>query len=187
MKRGICALLILTAVLLCYTQVRHPGCVPELAFDAHGRYAGFLFAKEEYSPEQAAADGCVVLYELEELANTALWRQFLDDAGAGRPSAVRIAQFYEDFASLTDVIYADGRYHVFYSDSDSHEDTAYRHLLVLSGTLHGAARSSWVAVLTDDPTLSFDQVMGSFLSGDSGYTDSLPAFAWVRIGVGAPA
>ncbi len=183
MKRAICALLILTATLLCYSQMRYSGYTPALTLDAYGRYTGFAYAAEAYSPEQAANDGCVVLYELEEMANATLWQQFLDDAQAGRPTSVRIAQFYADFASLTDVIYTGGRYHAFYSDSEFYDDTAYRHLLVLDGTLDGAVRSGWVAVLTDDPSLTFEQVMDSFLSSDSAYTDAIPHFAWVRIGV----
>lgn len=184
MKRLLCVLMLLTSVLLCYTAIRHTGYTPALTLDAHGRYTGFSQAAEAYSPEQAAADGCVVLYEMEELANTVLWQQFLEDTQAGRPSSVRIAQFYENFAALTDVIYVDGLYHAFYSDNESFDDAAYRCLLLLNGTLNGAARASWVAVLTDDPSLTFEQVMDSFLSSDSAYADTLPAFAWVRVGVG---
>lgn len=183
MKKLICALLILTAVTVCYTQVRYTGYSPALTLDRYGRYTGFSLSTETYSPEQAAADGCVVLFELEELANTVLWEQFLTDAAAGRTASVRIAQFYEDFASLTDVIYVGGRYHVFSSDSEFLDDNAYRYLLVLSGRPANAALDSWVAVLTDDPALTFEQVIGSFFSSDSSYLDTLPAFAWVRIGL----
>ncbi len=183
MKRYLCAFLILCVILVFGASFRTAGYAPQLTLDTYGRYTGFSVVPEQYTPEQAAADGCMVLYELDEIANTSLWSQFLQDCAAGRDASVRIAQFYEEFASLTDVIYLHGRYHAFYSDAESTDDASFMYMLTLDGQLTGAERPSWVVVLTDDPGLTFDDVMNSFLSS-TWQNGEIAAFRWVRLGVG---
>lgn len=78
------------------------------------------FAPEDYSPEEAAADGCFVLVEGDVFANGEALRAFAEKTGRGVPDRLRIVNYYEelgDVALITDIAYDGALYHYFHDET----------------------------------------------------------------------
>ena len=78
------------------------------------------FVPEDYSPEEAAADGCFVLVEGDVFANEEALRAFAEKTGGGTPDSLRIVNYYEelgDVALITDIVYDGDLYHYFHDET----------------------------------------------------------------------
>lgn len=98
-----------------------------------GCYTGFSDIEETYSREAAARYGYLVRRNFEVEDNGELWEDFLNRAAQGKRASIRIASFYEGGVSFADLFYRDGKYRVFFSDSQDLLDQPYSCLLILYG------------------------------------------------------
>lgn len=138
-------------------------------FDTNGSYIGFRGLPENYTAKQAEKDGCYVVENSEIVAGEQLWKDFVENTVNGRDSSIRIAIFGDKFTSYQDLFYTDGQYHIFHVNANDLEDIQahkYKYLLILQGTLPNANNKQKVTILTDDKTLSYDDVMSQILSSN---------------------
>lgn len=96
----------------------------EVRYDLKDRIPEHCFPRgavpEDYSPEEAAADGCFVLVEGEIFANEEALRAFAEKAGQGTPNGLRVVNYYEelgDVALITDITYDGTIFHYFHDET----------------------------------------------------------------------
>ncbi|HWQ79053.1 MAG TPA: hypothetical protein VN381_09555 [Anaerovoracaceae bacterium] len=147
--------------------------------DADGNYTGFERLPESYTTEQAIRDGCYVRVDSEPVPGQKAWDAFLEKTADGEDAFLRIVNCYDDEVYYNDLFYIDGYYRVFDSSAKDLQDRKFKHLLRLEGTLPNAARSDIVTILTDDESLTYLDVMWSFLS--SSYPPSTSPFELIMI------
>ena len=138
-------------------------------FDTDGNYSGFKDMPEHYTAEQAEKDGCYVVVNSQITAGEQLWKDFIEDTLNKSDASIRIALFGDDYTSYQDLFYTDSYYHIFSAGSDDLDDVqehTYKYLLILEGTLPNAAKSGKVTILTDDKSLTYDDIMWQVLSSN---------------------
>lgn len=144
-----------------------------LPLSSEGYYAGFEEALTIDSVEDAMAKGYVVELESGIVANPSKWDVFVAQSRKGIHSSVRIAHFYsadlgrEVKPLITDVYFIDGFYYVFQNSSDMQNARPYRFLLELEGVFGSPRRSMDAVILTDDKSMTFDDVIQSMISSNS--------------------
>lgn len=149
---------------------------PFSRLDINGNYTGFTDLPMNYTPEQAEKDGCYVLVDSETAVGEQNWKDFVKKASKGEDSNLRIVNITKNEIYFSDLFYENGYYRVFKSTSEDLKDHKFRYLLTLEGTLRNAATSGSVTILTDDKSLTYDDVMWTFLSSDTRYIKSIPPF-----------
>lgn len=146
-----------------------------------GSYTGFRNLPAEYTQQQALEDKYYVRVDNVLYGGAEYWNDFVSRSADKKNSSIRIVNFWEGKAYFTDVFYHDGYYRCFANDDNSLKDEKYTLLLELKGTLPNAARSGKVTILTDDPTLTYKDVMWVFLSSDFNYRDTISPFKQVMM------
>lgn len=162
---------------------------------------------QNYTPEQAAADNCVVLMDGDVQANPEVWNAFVSDASRG-PASVRVMICVSYTApennaiqfSVCDLTYNGTSYSLCWYENGQQIVKNYRYLRYFSGL----AESPNVSyneykryVLTDNGTATYEELWQSLLSSQSGaafdffeiYTDlitypqlaDIPALASVQL------
>lgn len=184
-------------VILCITAVLTVGCsnrsdssdtqnVSIFKFDSDGNYTGFsdvLAART--TMESAEKSGYVVKENLDISANEDKWNKFVSDSSSGQNAYVRIASFYDDYGEdeegpyFQDIYYQDEKFYLFDSTAESNPESPYKHMLILEGKAGNPVIDSGVIVLTDDETLTFDEVTRSMLSSSMEYIQSVSPFRLV--------
>ena len=160
---------------------------------------------EDYTVEQAKADGCVVHENGDISSGQEYWEQFLKDANRGKEASVRLANYYElgdpsrygaeyyesikdEYPKLflTDLTY-DGTQYTVRSIEDGEEYVrTYRYLLRYEGEAETqyATYDSYIRyVLTNDETVTWEELRAGMLSSQFGayiehrtvYTDYIGA------------
>lgn len=180
MKRLIVGLLIVVSMLLAACGVQAGGVA--FTLDEDGNYTGFTDLPEDANAEDLEKVGYVVRQGIETIANDDVWQGFVEAAGKGEDAGVRIVNFYEEGAEgpyNTDLFFNNGQYYLFDSTAEEQTKEPFEFLLTLEGQFGNPKRDSGVVVLTNDDTLSFDEVMGSMLSSSMEYIQSVPPFRLV--------
>ena len=147
-----------------------------------GSYTGFRNLPAEYTQQQALEDKCLVRIDGDLFGGAEYWNDFVSRSAKKKNGGIRIANFWEGKAYFMDVFYHNGYYRCFSSDENtSLQDQKFTLLLELEGTLPNAARSGKVTILTDDPTLTYKEVMWVFLSSNSHYRETISPFKQIYI------
>lgn len=144
--------------------------------DSNGNYTGFSNLSENYTAEQAEKDGCYVRVNSKTVGGEQFWKDFIQDASNKKDADIRIVIIWKDGTYFVDVLYEDGYYRAFISDSEDLHDYKFKYLMTLEGTLPNAAKSGTVTILTDDKELTYNDVMWKFLSSDMSYKESISPF-----------
>lgn len=90
-----------------------------LNYDGKGNYIGFESVPEDYTPELAAKDGCLVVSVSTEengaaqVSGADVWYTFLSKSQLEEEAFMRVAYFIDGKASYEDLYFSDGRYSVF--------------------------------------------------------------------------
>jgi len=137
----------------------------EFSFDTNGSYTGFETIPENYTPEQAIEDGCYVRdKKSDEIGGINAWESFLKSSKSGKNSNIRIMSIYDDAVYYQDLFYFEGYYRIFDSSSEDLTDHKYKYILDLKGRTPNAVKESRIVILTDDETLTFENVSLSMYS-----------------------
>lgn len=147
-----------------------------LTFDSAGNYTGFSDLPPGYTAEQAKEDGCYVKVESETVSGQEKWDAFVAQSGRGKDTSIRIVSLYKNSICYYDLFHADGYYRVFNSQSSDLQDHPFLYLRKLEGRLPNAAKDGSVTILTDDQSLTYEDVMWTFLSSDSNYRKTISPF-----------
>ena len=154
----------------------------EFSFDANGNYAGFTTLPANYTIEDAQKDGCFVTQDLDVMANIDVWDNFVKTASKGNNASIRRVLFFEEDSNspyFNDLFFNEGHYYLFDSSSEDQEKHPFLYLLTLKGEFGIPLQDSGVVVLTDDKSLTFDDIMQSMLSSDFNYIQSLSPYKLV--------
>ena len=146
------------------------------SFDTNGNYAGFKTLPENYTPEQAIKDGCYVTKNLEEIGGGNAWEEFFENSVNGKDSCIRIMSIYDSVTYYEDVFYVEENYRIFDSASEDMTDHKYKYILDLRGRTPNAVKDSRYVVLTDDETLTFEDVSLTFYSSNSEIINAISPF-----------
>ncbi len=153
------------------------------SFDSKGNYIGFSNMPTEYIPEQAEKDGYFVKRYEEENINNAIWDQFVETAREGHNTGIRMVTFASEKPHrvyFSDLYFNDGYYYLFDSSADHNEKQPFLYLLTLEGKFGNPPRDSGIVILTDDNTLTFNEVNKSMYSSNMEYIQSISPYRLVR-------
>lgn len=149
----------------------------EFNFDNNGSYTGFETLSENYTPEQAIEDGCYVRNRItEEFGGVNVWENFIKNSINGQASGIRIMSIYDAGVYYQDLFYAEGYYRIFDSSSKDLTDHKYKYILDLNGRMRNAVKDSRYVVLTDDETLTFEDITLSMISSSTAVIDSISPY-----------
>lgn len=149
----------------------------EFSVDNDGKYTGFETLSENYTPEQAIEDGCYVRNRIsEEFGGVNAWENFIKNSKNGQASSIRIMSIYDAGVYYQDLFYAEGYYRIFDSSSEDLKDYKYKYILDLNGRMRNAVKDSRFVVLTDDETLTFEDVTLSMISSSTAVIDSISPY-----------
>lgn len=154
----------------------------EFSFDSNGSYEGFTALPVNYTIENAEKDGCFVTQDIDVIANNDVWDYFMETASRGNNTGIRMVRFFtEDSNSpyFNDLFFNEGYYYLFDSSSENQEKEPFLYLLTLKGKFGIPLQDSGVVVLTDDNTLTFDDIMKAMLSSDFDYMQSISPYKLV--------
>lgn len=174
-------MMILLITLLMIGCAESPTVELSFELDADGNYKGFQDLPESYTTEQAIQDGCYVRVDSKTVGGEEAWDDFLAQSAEGKDVGIRIVNYYDDTVYYSDLFYDDGFYRIFDSSSEDLQDDKYHHLIQSEDTLPNAARSGSVTILTDDETLTYLDVMWTFLSSDSRYSETISPFKLIML------
>jgi len=166
MKR-VTVILLLALVLLMTgcTAVSEEGSF--IPYDREGNYIGFSdVPKKIYTAEEAEAAGCFVNDKTAVDRGRDVWEGFLQDAASGKRAKIRIVQIFEDGTFVKDLYFDGEAYYCFYYEEPglvSRRD----HLLVLTGKWESWQEENSVAILTNDPELTYRDFFWSMISSNS--------------------
>lgn len=151
---------------------------PGFNFDMNGQYTGFNALPEEYTMEDATKDGYLVTKNLNIIANEELWTNFTQTSTKGKNTSVRLVKFFTEASSnhpfYTDIFYEDGSYYSFDSSAPTQEKVPYQYLLNLEGETGNPLRNSGLIVLSNDQSLTFDQIIRGMISSNMNVIKSTP-------------
>nr|MBQ6241857.1 hypothetical protein [Lachnospiraceae bacterium] len=127
--------------------------------------------RENYTPEQAERDDCVVLDGNDLLHGQLLWNEFLQQTRAGEPAVIRVYQGWrtpENDYTLFELEYTGAEYALSFYDrtGDTHEwflsTGRYRYLKEETFTLY--ENTDLVYMLTDDMTAEYEEYIARMVS-----------------------
>ena len=153
---------------------------PLFEFDSNGDYSGFSDIPTDYTAEQAEKDGCYVSLDSKTISGEKQWKDFIRDASNEKEASIRLVSIVDNSTYYLDIFYLDGFYRMFDSSSVDLKDHKYKYLLTVEGTMPNANKSGKVNILTDDKELSYYDVMWSFLSSDSHYSEAISPFKLIN-------
>ncbi len=154
------------------------------SFDDSGNYTGFSDLPTNYTIEDAKADGHYVTQGLEVVANKDVWDGFIETSISKKNTSIRKVSFFTENADspfFEDLFYKDGYYYCFDSSAEDLMKHPYQYLLTLEGQFGKPLRDSVVIILTDDNTLTFDNIMQSAISSDINFKKSISPFKLIMI------
>ena len=174
-------------LVLLYTMLLIFGCnkgeisgnSPCFSFDKDGHYIGFTDLTSDYTFEDARTDGYFAAQDIENVVNKGAWDSFVATSARKENSSIRFIKFStsrDDSPYYSDLFYNEGYYYAFDSTAENQEKTAYKYLLHLKGQFGNPIKDTGVVILTDDDTLTFEQVMQSGLSSDLFYKRSISPY-----------
>ena len=186
---------IFTVLLLCAAICVGCGALPEeggdeasgvsLTLDENRRYTGFDTTPEGYTPDQAVADGCLVIVGSRKsdapstlYGGEQRWKEFLAAAEEGRDASLRKVLFLDGTPYYCDLLFSGGQYRYFDCEYADLTDRPYRYLRKLTGLDGIPRRQRNIYVLTNSLELTFEDVVRSFYSS-SRETANDKSFIWL--------
>ena len=181
MRKPFALLVFLCAALLIFgcNKEEISGNSPCFSFDKDGHYIVFTDLPSDYTFEDAKTDGYFAAQDIENVANKDVWDNFVAASARKKNSSIRFIVFFtsrDDIPYYSDLFYNDGHYYAFDSTAENQEKTAYKYLLHLKGQFGNPVKDTGVVILTDDDTLTFEQVMQSGLSSDLFFKRSISPY-----------
>lgn len=137
---------------------------------------------EDYTAEQAGADGCVVTEDLRTTAGAEVWDKFYEAVQAGTPATVRLANYYDGGASadgrpshyVSDLTFDGERFTIggAYGGADDNGpwEQTFSCLLCFPDEPAPPSATYWKStpyVLTDNETLTWGEIYMGWLSSSS--------------------
>lgn len=156
----------------------------EFALDADGNYTGFINIPTDYTIEDAQKDGYFVRQGLDVVANSDVWDNYIEAASRGNNTSIRIVGFFEENINepyFVDIFFNDGYYYLFDNTAESQEKEPFLYLLELEGKAGIPEKDCGAVILTNDNTLTFDDVMTSMLSSDLETIQSISPYRLVML------
>lgn len=149
-------------------------------FDTNGNYIGFETLPENYTPEQAIENGCYVRnWKSKEFFGENAWENFIRNSKNEKNSSIRIMSIYDEGVYYQDLYYVEGYYRIFDSSSEDLTDHKYKYILDLNGRMPNAVKGSRFVVLTDDETLTFENVSLSMYSSSMEVINSISPYKFI--------
>lgn len=184
MKKIIALFLTIACIvgLLTGCSAENSNATIEFLFDTNGNYTGFTNLPTKYTVEDAERDGYFVKQGLEVIANNDVWDNYIETATQGNNIGIRMVSFYTEDTNgphFNDLFFNDGYYYLFDSSSENQEKQPFLYLLTLEGRFGNPMKDSGVVVLTNDNTLTFNDVMKSMLSSNMYYIQSVSSYKLV--------
>ncbi|WP_156118664.1 hypothetical protein [Paenibacillus sp. FSL P4-0081] len=155
-----------------------------LTLDMRGFYTGFTGLPGDYTMEEAAAAGYVVLHNSELAEGQEVWDKFMNSAVQGSNNGIRIANFFDDETEspfYCDLFVQDKKYYLFDNTAESQKQEPFAHLLSLTGQVGNPLKDSRFIVLTDDSNLTFEDIWKSMISSDTAVINSIAPHRVVRM------
>jgi len=180
MKKSIALLLLVVSLVLLAgcneTNTDEPA--PKFTFDQNIQYTGFQTLPSIYTVEEATKDGYLVSKDLKIIANEELWTNFVKTSSRGKNTSIRLVKFFTTESSqhpfYTDVFYEDGFYYSFDFSAPTQEKEPYKFLLNLEGKIGNPQVDSGFFVLTNDKTLTFEQILLNMISSSMDVKKTIP-------------
>ncbi|QUI22627.1 hypothetical protein HZI73_10085 [Vallitalea pronyensis] len=140
----------------------------ELVLDDEGNYTGFSNLPTDDTVEDYKEKGYFVKQD-SEVINQEVWDQFIETATGENETAIRMVRLFTEEGTTKgpyyqDLFYKDKHYYFFDSSSEYLKEEPFKYLLTLEGQFGNSKKDSGVIILTDDNTLTYEDVMNSFLS-----------------------
>lgn len=153
------------------------GCirtVDEVDYFENNEYIGFEDADTNLSRQDCIDSGFLVLDGIKIQENYDKVQKFIDNTEAGNPDRLRIARFHDSKGpAYSDLIFDEGRYYFYYMDEEDYLANAYSYLLVLEGEWGLPIQKYKMLVLSDDKTLTFDELNKAMVSSSLEYINSI--------------
>lgn len=186
MRKKVVLILLLLCVLLvfgCNKKVNSNNLL-NFSFDDSGNYTGFSDLPANYTIEDAKTDGCYTTQDLEAVANENIWDSFVEASKNKKNTSIRKVSFHtknENSPFFEDLFYRDGYYYCFDSSAENQEKHPFLYLLTLEGQFGNPLKDTVIIILTDDNTLTFDNIIQSALSSDINYRKNMSPFKLIMI------
>jgi hypothetical protein len=146
-----------------------------------GSYSGFDEIASDYTPDQAMADGCMVIvsdgdYSRKLYSGKEVFAGFLNACEQG-DAFMRVAYFLNDGTFFTDLIFSDG---IYYYIQNEYPDiiSQFSKLRALEGRFGNPERDVMYYVLTDSDELTAEDIQWSYLSSSTDLITDIP-FVWL--------
>ena len=173
-------------LLLCACQGERPSRQAPI-YDADGVYSGFSDIPEDYTVEDAAADGLMVIDSSLDTDRESLaagyehWEDFQAAVAKGENAFLRVAHFVDGVGYYHDLYFRDGKYTMFESSPEygitQKGPFQYLRKLEYEGDRENLQGSCYY-VLTDSMELTYHDVEWSFLSSNLTTVTDIP-FEWL--------
>ena len=178
-KSGVFLLLVVSLVLLAgCNESKTEETAPKFTFDQNIQYTGFQTLPVVYTIEEATKDGYLVTKDLKIIANEDLYSNFIETSSRGKNTSIRLVKFFTNESSkhpfYTDIFYEEGFYYSFDSSAPTEEKEPYQYLLALEGKIGNPLVDSGFVVLTNDKTLTFDQVILNMITSSMSVKETIP-------------
>lgn len=151
---------------------------PKFTFDQTIQYTGFQTLPSIYTVEEATKDGYLVTKDLKIIANEDLWKDFVETSSKGKKTSIRLVKFFTKESSnhpfYNDVFFEEDFYYSFDSSAPTQEKEPFLYLLELAGKTGSPLVESGFIVLTNDKTLTFDQVILNMISSSMSVKETIP-------------
>lgn len=150
------------------------GTADEVNYFENNEYTGFGDADTNLSRQDCIDSGFLVLDGIKIQENYDKVQKFIDNTEDGNADRLRIARFhYSEGPAYSDLVFDEGGYYFYYMDEEDYPANAYSYLLVLEGEWGLPVQKYKMLVLSDDKTLTFDEVNKAMVSSSLEYINSV--------------
>ena len=160
------------------------------AYDAEGNYLGFSDITEGYTPEDAVADGCLVIdnkngkneYGATVIEETKTfgyekWEHFWELSQSGENAFIRVAHFIDGVGYYFDLHYCDGKYILFNNNElGIYKECEFKYLRYLDKVNENGI--AYLFILTDSLELTYEEVSRSMVASSTSQMTKIP-YKWV--------
>lgn len=145
----------------------------EVIYFKNNEYIGFNDADTSISKQECIDRGYLILDGIMIEDNYDKVQDFIDTSERGDTYRLRIAMFDKEELFYIDLIYCDGGYYCYYMDEDSYPAEPYAELLVLEGKFGMPVQEYKMVVISDNPSLTFDEVNEAMFSSSMPFSESV--------------
>lgn len=182
-KYFILLLLFLTLFLFCACSEAKQIEKPE--HKTNTEYFGFSNIPDNYTPQKAEKDGCLVIVSGDEGDSKPVvygknkWQSFFESSNKGKDAFLRVAYFIGNEGYYRDLYYRDNKYYQYTKDKQGiRSEGPFNYLRTLVGEDGIPKKEITLYVLTDDMELTCNDVLWSFYSSNLKTITKIP-FVWL--------